>query len=118
MAKKKSKSFPWWRAPLGLSIAVGTVTFLYWMLGQPGWAGFGPGMIVLCLFPLSLSIRLIVKTSRLSIIKSALICGLGWIVVNVWSQMSASLLCCNLWLPDECARQRAFGGHASTDGHD
>ena len=92
MAKKKSKSFPWWRVPLGLGIAVGTAVFLYWMFAQPGWAGFGPGMIVLCLFPLSLSIRLIVKTSRLSVVKSALICGLGWIVVNVWSQMSASLL--------------------------
>lgn len=90
--KKKSKSFPWWRAPLGIVIAAGTFAFLYWMIGQPGWAGFGPGMIVLCLFPLSVSIRLIVKTSRLSIVKSAIICGLGWILVNVWSQMSASLL--------------------------
>lgn len=90
--KKKLKSFPWWRIPSGLLLAAGTLVFLCWLSRQNNLADLGPGIIVLCLFPLSASLKLLVKTSRLSLLKSAIICGLGWIIVNVWSEMSYKLI--------------------------
>ena len=96
MPKKKSKrrnsQIQWWRIAVSIAIIAGTACFVQWLFAEPSWHHFGPGALLFCIFPIAVCIRLIIRNSRLSILKALLICGAGGVMLNVWSQMSAILI--------------------------
>lgn len=94
MPKKKSKHSPiqWWRVALSIAIIAGTACFVHWLFADQSWHHLGPGALLFCIFPITVCIRLIIRNSRLSVLKALLICGAGGVMLNVWSQMSAILV--------------------------
>lgn len=94
MSKKKSKHSPmqWWRIVLSFAIIAGTACFVHWLFDEPEWHNLGPGAVLFCIFTIAVCIRLIVRNSRLSILKAFLICGAGGFILNIWSHMSAVLV--------------------------
>lgn len=94
MSKKKKQSPPlqWGRGLSAMAIITGTACFMYWILSDPKWRNLGPGVLLFCMFPIAVCIRLIVSNSRLSILKAFLICGANGTILNIWSQMSAVMI--------------------------
>ena len=94
MPKKKSKHSPiqWWRVALSIAIIAETACFVHWLFADQSWHHLGPGALLFCIFPITVCIRLIIRNSRLSVLKALLICGAGGVMLNVWSQMSAILV--------------------------
>lgn len=94
MTKKKNKRsrIPSWRIFSFLAILSATLYFIHWLFSGPALRHLGPGTLIFCMFPIAVCIRLIVRNSRLSIIKALLICGAGGFTLNMWSQMSAVLV--------------------------
>lgn len=94
MAKKKNKRsrIPGWRIVSFLAILSGTLCSIHWMFSGTALRHLGPGTLVFCIFPFAVCIRLIVRNSRLSIMKALLLCAAGGTILNMWSQMSAVLV--------------------------
>lgn len=99
MKKKETKKQPakqstvhWGRIISGILVGAVSLWFAFYAAKDPEWLGMGPGVFLLCLVPMSIAVRLIVYNSRLSILKSAAICGTGAVVIDAWSHLSVTIL--------------------------
>ena len=89
---KKTAGAPFWRIFLGLMLSALTVAGICYLAKSETLLGLGAAGFLWAVIPVCISIRLMVRTSRLSIIKAALITAAGVFVLNTWIALSTMLL--------------------------
>ncbi len=89
---RKDGSRPFWRALFGILLAALTAAGIFLAAENENWYGFGIGGLLWALIPLACAVRLAVRTSRLSIIKTTVICLTGVLVIGAWTCISTQLL--------------------------
>lgn len=88
----KASGAPLWRILLGLLLAVLTVAGICRIVRSDDLMGFGAGGFLWAVIPVCLAIRLMVRTSRLSILKATLTSATGVLVISTWLYISTMLL--------------------------
>lgn len=89
---KKVAGAPFWRILLGLILLALTAIGVFFLAKNETLLGLGAAAFLWAVIPICISIRLIVRTSRLSIIKAALITTAGVVVLSAWIGLSTLLL--------------------------
>ena len=86
MAKKKRKIF------LGIPLAVLTIAGICCAVRDESLLGLGAGGFLWALIPICIAIRLMVRTSRMSILRTTLISATGVLAISVWAYVTTLLL--------------------------
>lgn len=81
-----------WRVSFALLLTALTAAGIFLVAEDGNWFGFGIGGLLWALIPLACAVRLAVRTSRLSIIKTSVICLAGVLVIGAWTCISTQLL--------------------------
>jgi DNA segregation ATPase FtsK/SpoIIIE, S-DNA-T family len=89
---RKGGRRPFWGALFGVLLAALTAAGIFLAAENENWYGFGIGGLLWALIPLVCAVRLAVRTSRLSIIKTTVICLTGVLVIGAWTCISTQLL--------------------------
>lgn len=77
---------------LGLLMIATTAVGLRFLIGREDLAGFGISGFLLFIIPLCIAVRLIVKNSRISVLKSSFVSLTGVFAIGAWISMSTLLL--------------------------
>jgi len=91
-ARQKSSVTPAWRVFLSILLVSVTAVGFSAVLKDENWYGFGIGGVLWAVIPISIAIRLAVRTSRLSIFKTGFICISGVVIISTWVAISTQLL--------------------------
>ena len=88
----KAAGAPFWRIFLGILLAILTVAGVCRIAKDDNLLGFGAGGFLWAVIPACISIRLMVRTSRLSILKAGLVSATGVLAISVWAYVTTLLL--------------------------
>ncbi len=89
---RKGGTSPFWRVLFGVLLTALTAAGIFLAAKDENWYGFGIGGLLWALVPIACAVRLAVRTSRLSIIKTTVICLTGVLVIGAWTCISTQLL--------------------------
>ncbi len=89
---RKGGTSPFWRVLFGVLLTALTAAGIFLAAKDENWYGVGIGGLLWALVPIACAVRLAVRTSRLSIIKTTVICLTGVLVIGAWTCISTQLL--------------------------